>query len=164
MQLFFFFCNSSYAWNFHNEMEKNWSKLIHESMCILLYPNDTLTKKKERQKEWRNVADSEGKDTQMKLHTLYSSDSAWGSQSSSSNANQARTQALWSQAAWVWTPAPVLTSCLTWAACLAPLDSSSAAEFMKLWWRLNELIFIRHFEKCLAENKVFNNFFKVVWI
>lgn len=51
-------------------MEKIWSKLIHESMCILLYTNDTLTKKKERQKEWRNVADSEGKDTQMKLHSI----------------------------------------------------------------------------------------------
>lgn len=36
--------------NFHNEMEKIWSKLIYESMCILLYTNDILTKKKEDKK------------------------------------------------------------------------------------------------------------------
>ena len=35
-----------------------------------------IDQEKGGQKEWRNVADSEGKDTQMKLHTLYSSDSA----------------------------------------------------------------------------------------
>lgn len=152
MQLFFFFLQLFICLNIFT-MEKTWSKLIHESMCILLYTNDTLTKKKGRQREWRHVAGREGKGTHMKLHTFSSSDSAWGGQFSSSNASLASTHALWSQAAWVWTPAPLLTSCLTWTACLGPLDSSSAADFMKLWWRLNELIFIKHFEKCLAENK-----------
>ena len=86
--------------NFHNEMEKNLIKINIWKHVYLTVHKWYIDQEKGGQKEWRNMADSEGKDTQMKLHTLYSSDSAWGSQFSSSNANLASTHALGSQGAW----------------------------------------------------------------
>lgn len=147
-------CHSNMGGNLigYHQKQTSWKPHVR-SMQILLRAKCTLTKKQE--KEWgKKCAQQWGFfQGQIKLHSAHPSDSAPGSQLPSSGDSLASAQA---------SPKPVcgfksqlcrLRTVSPWAGCLAFWMVSQLSISCGCYKDWNELIVMKHLEKCLAWNK-----------